>query len=150
MASLSERIDGDLKSAMKASDGLRVSVLRLLKAALKNRQIEKGGLSEEDEITVLSTLAKQRREAIDQYRKAGREDLAQKEADELPILQAYMPEQMSPEELEGMIMEAIRESSAKGASDMGKVMKLVTPKTKGRADGKLVSERVKELLSRSA
>lgn len=153
MSSLDERIDGDLKSAMKASamqssERLRVSVLRMAKAALKNRAIDKQApLTEDEELSVLSTLSKQRRESIEQYRKAGREDLAKKEEEELAIVQAYMPEQLSAEELDRLVEEAIRESGAKGASEMGKVMKLLMPKVKGRADGKTAGERVKALLS---
>ena len=147
MPSITEKIEEDLKSAMKASLGLRVSVLRLIKSALKNRQIEKQSpLSEEEEIAVLSTLSKQRRESIEQYRKAGREDLAKKEEDELSIIQSYMPEQLSPDKIDALIKEAIEECGAKGLSDMGKVMKVLMPKVKGRADGKAVSERVKAIM----
>jgi len=147
MPSITEKIEEDLKSAMKASLGLRVSVLRLIKSALKNRQIEKQSpLSEEEEIAVLSTLSKQRRESIEQYRKAGREDLAKKEEDELSIIQSYMPEQLSPDEIDALIKEAIEECGAKGLSDMGRVMKVLMPKVKGRADGKAVSERVKAIM----
>jgi len=147
MPSITEKIEEDLKSAMKASLGLRVSVLRLIKSALKNRQIEKQSpLSEEEEIAVLSTLSKQRRESIEQYRKAGREDLAKKEEDELSIIQSYMPEQLSPDKIDALIKEAIEECGAKGLSDMGRVMKVLMPKVKGRADGKAVSERVKAIM----
>ena len=141
------KIDDDLKSAMKASDSLKVSVLRMAKAAIKNRQIDTGKeLSDDDIIPVLSTLAKQRRESIEQFSKGGRQDLAEKERLELSVLQSYLPEQITPEELDRIILEAIKESSAAGAGDMGKVMRLVMPRTKGAADGKLVSQRVKELL----
>ena len=141
------KIDDDLKSAMKASDSLKVSVLRMAKTAIKNRQIDTGKeLSDDDIIPVLSTLAKQRRESIEQFSKGGRQDLAEKERLELSVLQSYLPEQITPEELDRIILEAIKESSAAGAGDMGKVMRLVMPRTKGAADGKLVSQRVKELL----
>jgi uncharacterized protein YqeY len=145
--SLLQRFDDDLKVALKASDSLRVSVLRMAKAALKNKQIDKGGdLSEEEIISVLSTLSKQRKESIEQFSKGGREDLAEKERQELAILQSYMPEQLSPEELDRIIIEAIKESSAQGIKDMGKVMRLLMPRVKGAADGKVVNQRVKELL----
>ncbi len=141
------KIDDDLKSAMKASNSLKVSVLRMAKAAIKNRQIDTGKeLSDDDIISVLSTLAKQRRESIEQFSKGGRQDLAEKEERELTLLQSYLPEQISPEELDRIILESIAESSAAGAGDMGKVMRLVMPRTKGAADGKIVSQRVKELL----
>ena len=142
-----QRLDDDLKAALKASDSLKVSVLRMTKAALKNRQIDKGGdLSEEDVSAVLSTAAKQRRESIEQFSKGGREDLAAKERLELIILQSYLPKQLSPEELDGIIIGAIKEISAKGLKDMGKVMRLVMSRAKGAADGKIVGQRVKDLL----
>lgn len=141
-------IEADLKAAMKASESLRVSTLRLVKAALKNKEIDKKApLSDDEALSVLSTLAKQRRESIEQFTKAGRPDLADKEQKELEILQAYMPKQLSTAELDAAIAEAIRESGAQGPSDMGKAMKAVMAKVKGQADGKAVGERVKELLS---
>lgn len=144
---LLERFDDDLKVALKASDSLKVSVLRMAKAALKNKQIDKGGdLSDEEIISVLYTLSKQRKESIEQFSKGGREDLAEKERQELAIIQSYMPEQLSPEELDRIIIEAIKESSAQGIKDMGKVMRLLMPRVKGAADGKVVNQRVKELL----
>ncbi len=145
--SLLERFDNDLKVALKASDSVKVSVLRMAKTALKNKQIDKGGdLSDEEIISVLSTLSKQRKESIEQFLKGGREDLAEKERQELAIIQSYMPEQLSPEELDSIIIETIKESSAQGIKDMGKVMRLLMPRVKGAADGKVVNQRVKELL----
>ncbi len=145
--SLLERIDGDLKTSLKAGEALRVSVLRLLKAAAKNRQIEKGQeLSDEELLSVIATLAKQRRESIELFSKGGREDLAEKERLELAVLQSYLPAQLAPEELERMILVAIEESGAKGEADIGKVMRVLMPRTKGLADGKWVNNRAKELL----
>jgi hypothetical protein len=145
-----QELDDDLKVALKASDSLKVSVLRMTKAALKYREIDKrGDLSEEEIMAVLSTLAKQRRESIEQFSRAGREDLAEKERLELIILQSYLPEQISPEELDVIIIEALKETSAKGAGDMGKVMRLVMSRTKNSADGKMVSQRVKDLLEQA-
>lgn len=142
-----QKLDDDLKAALKASDSLRVSALRMAKAALKYRQIDKGGdLSAEDVVAVLSTMAKQRRESIEQFSKGGREDLAEKERLELEILRSYLPEQATPEELDNVIVEAIKETSAEGIKDMGKVMRIVMSRVKGTADGKLVSQRVKDLL----
>src|SRR4030042_2266921 len=113
-----QKLDDDLKTALKASDSLRVSVLRMAKAALKYRQIDKGGgLSAEDVVAFLSTMAKQRRESIEQFAKGGREDLAEKERLELEILRSYLPEQATPEELDGVIVEAIKETSAEGIKD---------------------------------
>lgn len=148
--SLLKRIDEDLKAAMKSSDAIRLSALRMAKAAMKNLQIEKSReLSDEEIIAVLSTMAKQRRESIDQFSKGGRKDLAEKEQMELSVLQSYMPAQLSPDELENLIAQAIQESSARSEADMGKVMKVLMPKIKGVADGKWVNTRVKELLSSS-
>jgi uncharacterized protein YqeY len=145
-----QKLDDDLKAALKASDSLRVSVLRLAKAALKNRQIDKmGELSGEDILAVITTLTKQRKESIELFSKGGREDLADKERQELTILRSYLPKQLTPEELDGIILEAIKESSATGMKDMGKVMRLVMPRVKGTADGKIVNQRVTDLLEKA-
>lgn len=141
------RFDEDLKRAMKASESTKVSVLRMLKSALKNRQIEEGrGLTDDEIIKVVSTLVKRGRDSLEQFSKAGRADLAKKEEDEIAVLQSYMPEQLGSEELDRIIVESIRESSAKTAQDMGKVMRILMPKIKGIADGKYVNNRVNELL----
>lgn len=146
--SLIERIDADLKHALKKSDKITLSTLRLAKAALKNKEIEKGAhLSDEEIISVLSSLSKQRRESIEQYAKGGRDDLVSSEKAELAVLQGYLPQQLSEEELEKIIRAAVQEISASGAGDIGKVMKVVMPQVKGRADGKLVNKKVSELLS---
>lgn len=145
--SLVKRFDDDLKAAMKASESLKVSVLRMLKAALKNRQIEKGGdLSDEDVVTILSSMVKQRRDSVDQFSAAGRLDLADKEKQEIEMLQVYMPPQLGPEEIDSIIAASIREASAQNPSDIGKVMKILMPKLKGLADGKYVNQRVKEII----
>ena len=147
--SLQQRLDDDLKGAIKSSDKLKTSVLRMLKAAIKNKQVEKNReLSEEEVISVISTLSKQRRESIELFSKGGREDLADKEKQELLILQAYLPSQLTPDQLDRLIVETIQESSAEGVKDMGKVMRLLMPRIKGAADGKLVNQRVKELLEK--
>jgi uncharacterized protein YqeY len=148
--SLLQKLDDDLKTALKASESLKVSVLRMAKAALKNRQIDKREeLSEEDIISVILTLIKQRKESIEQFSKGGREDLAEKERHELSILQSYLPRQLTKEELDTIIIEAIKESSSKGTKDLGKVMRLVMPRVKGTADGKIVNQRVKDLLEQA-
>jgi hypothetical protein len=147
--SLLQKFDDDLKRALKASDSLKVSVLRLAKAALKNKQIDKGEeLSDDEIISTISTLSKQRRESIELFSKGGREDLAEKERQELAILQSYLPKQLTPEELDAIIAEAIKESSASGLKEIGKVMRLVMQRVKGAADGKIVNQRVKELLEK--
>jgi len=144
---LLQKLDEDLKTALKTSDKLKLSVLRMAKAAVKNQQIDKGReLQDEEILAIFSTLAKQRRESIEQFSKGGREDLAQQEKQELLILQSYMPVQLSVEELNAMILQAIKESSAENEGDMGKVMKILAPRIKGVADGKWVNNRVKELL----
>jgi uncharacterized protein YqeY len=148
--SLLQKIDDDLKRALKESDSLKVSVLRLAKAALKNKQIDKQEeLSDDEIISTLSTLSKQRRESIELFSKGGREDLAEKERQELAILQSYLPKQLTPEELDAVIAEVIKESSASGLREIGKVMRLVMQRVKGAADGKIVNQRVKELLEKA-
>lgn len=148
METVLQKLDIELKEALKARDEIKLSTLRMIKASLKNREIEKmSSLSGDDIITVLSTLSKQRRESIEQYIAASRPDLAEKEEKELRIIQTFLPKQLSPEELDKIILEAIKESGAASASDIGKVMKIVSPKTKGQADGKTVNNRVKEILT---
>ncbi|MBI5639207.1 MAG: GatB/YqeY domain-containing protein [Nitrospirae bacterium] len=145
--SLLHVFDGDLKTALKASDKVRLSVLRLLKSAIKNQQIEKGReLSDEEILSVISSLAKQRKDSIEQFSRGGREDLADQERLELSILQSYMPQQLSAEEIERMIVSAIQESGAKDEKDLGKVMRILMPRLKGLADGKTVNNRARELL----
>jgi len=145
--SLLQKLDEDLKTALKTSDKLKLSVLRMAKAAVKNQQIDKGReLRDEEILAIFSTPAKQRRESIEQFSKGGRDDLAQQESQELLILQSYMPVQLSVEELNAMILEAIKESFAENEGDMGKVMKILAPRIKGVADGKWVNNRVRELL----
>jgi uncharacterized protein YqeY len=147
--SLHQRLDDDLKRAIKSSDKLKTSVVRMVKAAIKNRQVEKQReLSEEEIISVILTLSKQRRESIELFSKGGREDLADKEKQEISILQTYLPSQLTQEELDRLIIESIQESSAVGVKDIGKVMRLLMPKVKGTADGKMVNQRVKELLEK--
>jgi hypothetical protein len=145
--SLLRRFDDDLRQALKASERSKVSVIRMVKAAVKNAQIEKGReLTDEEIISVLFTMAKQRRESIEQFTRGSRADLVRNEEQELGILQSYMPQQLGNDEIERMIHDAIRESSAAGAQDMGKVMRILMPRIRGLADGKYVNQRVKELL----
>ena len=145
--SLLERLEEDLKKALKESDKLKLSVLRMAKSAIKYQQIDKGRpLTDEEVVSVLSTMAKQRRESIDSFSKGGRTELAEQEKQELSILQSYMPKQLSNEEVDNIIRQAISESGSKNEADMGKVMKILMPRVKGVADGKWVNNRVKELL----
>ncbi len=143
-----KRLDAELREALKSRNELKVSVIRMIKASLKNKSIEKmGTLTDDDMLSVLSSLAKQRSESIEQFSSAGRTDLAEKEKKELEIIQTYLPRQLSPQEIDDIIRSAISECGASSPNDIGKVMKIVSPKTKGTADGKIVSQRVKELLS---
>jgi len=137
-----------LKEALKSRDDLKVSVIRLIKASLKYKEIEKmSSLTDAEILSVLSTLAKQRRESIEQFSAAGRSDLADKETKELEIIQSYLPNQLSLSELDDIIRLAISESGATTLNDLGKVMKVLMPKVKGVADGKIVNLRVKEALT---
>lgn len=146
---LIEKIEEDFKNALKSGDKNRVSVLRLLKSALKNKEIElMKPLSDEDCLAVISSQIKQRRDSIEQYTKAQRPDLAEKERQELDILLSYMPRQLTPEEIDEVIKSVIKELGAKGPQEIGRVMKAVMPRLKGAADGKLVNQRVRELLEK--
>jgi uncharacterized protein YqeY len=146
--SLLQKFDDDLKTALKASDKVRLSVLRMVKAAAKNKQIEKQlELSDDEVLEILASLVKQRNESIEQFSKGGREDLAERERQERAVLQLYLPEQLSPEELEGLIRQAIEKASAKSVADLGRVMKILMPRVKGVADGKWINTRVRELLN---
>lgn len=145
--SLKEQLSSELKDSLKSGERLKVSVIRLIMAALKNREIEKRDtLSEEEIIEMLVSLSKQGKESIEGFKKGGRQDLVEKETAELKIIESYLPQQLTPEEIKEKVREAITESGASGVKDVGKVMKILMPRVKGRADGKLVNEMVKELL----
>jgi len=147
--SLQQQIVADLTSAMKAKDAERLSTLRMVKANLMNRQIEKGSELSDDEVTkALQSLLKQRRDSIEQYEKAGRNELAAKEQSEISVIETYLPQAASPAEIDAAVAEAISESGATSMKDMGAVMKAAMAKLAGKsADGKLVSEAVKSRLS---
>jgi len=148
MPSLKERLDTDLKDAQKKKEALRVSVIRMLKTTIKNREVEKiGQLTEQELLQAVNSQIKTRMEAIDGFKKGGRQDLVTKEESELAILKDYLPAQLTREELSALVDKAVEESGAAGPRDMGNVMKLLMPDVTGRADGKLVSEMVKERLS---
>ena len=145
--SIQDRLSEEMKAAMRARDSLRLGTIRMARTALKNAEIEaRQELDDAAAIKVLSTLVKQRREAAEAYR-ATRPELADKEEQELLVLQEFLPAQLSEAELEEMIAKAITASGASSMRDMGAVMKLVTPQTTGRADGKLVSEIVRKQLA---
>ena len=147
--SLSKQIVSDLTAAMKAQDAARTSTLRMVKAAMMNRQIEKGAeLDDEDMQKLLRSLVKQRRDSIEQYEKAGRQELVDKETAEIAVIETYLPAAASQEEIEEAVRAAIAESQASSMKDMGKVMKAVQAALAGKnADGRLVSEVVKSKLS---
>ena len=135
------------KAALKSRDTVKLSTLRLLLAAVHNEEIRlRKELGAEEIQKVIATLSKQRSEAIDLYRKGGRNDLAQKEESELEILQAYLPQPLTEQEVQTLIRESIAELGATGVQDLGKVMKQVMPKVSGRTDGKRVNELAKALL----
>ena len=147
--SLSKQIVTDLTAAMKAQDANRTSTLRMVKAAMMNRQIEKGSeLDDDDMQKLLRSLVKQRRDSIEQYEKAGRQELVDKEKAEIQVIETYLPQAASQEEIEQAVSAAIAETGASSMKDMGKVMKAAQAALAGKnADGKLVSEVVKGKLS---
>ena len=149
--SLRERLSEDLKSAMKTGDTLKVSVIRLALSEVRNTEIAKGhALSDEEGLEVLARESRKRRESIEQFEKAGRADLVDKESAELRILAEYLPEQLSEAEITGIAQEVISELQATSKADKGKVMAALVPKTRGRADGKLVSQVVDRMLDGSS
>jgi uncharacterized protein len=145
---LDQKIVEDLKKAMKEKETLRLSCLRMLKAALKNLQVDKQRKLKDDEIQgVLSSLIKKGKESAKEYRKADREDLALKEEAEVAIFYDYLPQQLTSEDIEKILREIISEISAEKLSDLGKIMKIAMPKMAGKAQGKEVNEIAKRLLA---
>ncbi len=146
---LMEKISIDLKNALKSGEKLRLETIRTIRAALLEKQVEKrptGGMTPDDETSVLISAAKKRRESIDIFRQAGRNDLADQEEKELLIIQEYLPKQLAQDEIEIIITKIITDVGATSAKDFGKVMPLVMKELKGKADGKIVQETVKKLL----
>jgi uncharacterized protein len=151
MATVRERIDADLKDAMRSKNELNTSVLRMLKSAIKYKEVEPGATGPLDEASILQvigTLIKQRRDSVEQFKSGGRPELAEKEEAEISVLQSYLPKQLTPDELRAEVQAAITEAGAKSAKDMGAVMKVLTPKLQGRAEGRAISEEVKNQLSK--
>ena len=168
---IKDRLTQDLKTAMRDGDKVKVSVLRLLGSLIKNREVAKRGdlakaaagkgaalseaeleaqsqLTDAEVIQAIVTSCKQRRESIEQYRKGKREDLVAAEEAELKILESYLPQALTPEELRAKVVEAIRATGATSEKEMGKVMAALMPQVQGRADGKVVSELVREALGK--
>ncbi len=148
--SLKETISTDLQSAMKKGETLRRETLRTIRAALLEKEIEKrgteAGMTPEDEIGVLTTAAKKRRESIEQFRAANRMELVDQEERELAIIQEYLPKQLSAEEIANAVRQVITDVGASGSKDFGKVMPVAMKALKGKADGKVVQETVKRML----
>lgn len=150
-----EKISKDLATAMKSKDEgreLLVSVLRMIKAAVKNAEIARRGsdkgLTDDDIVNVLSSMVKQRRDSVEQYIKANRRDLADKENKEIEIIQRFLPQQLTETELDTLVMSTIREAGISGVKELGRLMKELMPKVKGKADGKVVNQRAKEMLEK--
>lgn len=155
--SLKDRLNEDLKTAMRARDTPRLNVVRMLKSKLQEREVAERGkhgpdhkLDEQTMIEVVAAYAKQRRDSIAQYEELGRDDLAAKERAELELLTVYLPEQLDEQKIREIVTAAIAESGATEMRQMGDVMKLVMPQVKGKADGKQVNAIVKELLGRQS
>ena len=146
--SFDEKINSEMILAAKAQDKVRLSAIRMMKTAIHNREIDlKRKMNETEFLQLLSSMVKQRKDSIDQFKKGGREDLVNKEEAELKVIQEFMPDQMSEEDIDKEIGKAISEVGAVGIKDMGKVMKILMSKLTGKADGKMVGEKVKEKLS---
>ena len=156
---MKQKLMDDLKAAMKSGDKLKLSVIRGVQSALKNKEIDdrvkpvdpkdtrtQDQKDDESVLAVLKTLVKQRKDSIEQFKAGGRQDLVDQEAAELTVLESYLPQQMDRAELEAIVTEVVQSTGAKGPKEMGNVMKMVMAKTQGRADGKLVSELVKAKL----
>ena len=148
---LKQKLRDELKQSMLARNELKTSVLRMLLSAINYYEIQKGGAgyeaTDEDVLTVIQKEAKQRRDSIEEFKKAERIELADKETKELEMLQVYLPAQMSEEEIKSLVKEAANQTGAKTVAEMGKVMAVLMPKVKGKADGGLVSKIVRESLS---
>ncbi|HEX9023270.1 MAG TPA: GatB/YqeY domain-containing protein [Geobacteraceae bacterium] len=144
---LRERLSEEMKDAMKSRDDLRLSAIRLIRSAVKNKDIElKRELNDQEIVDVIATLVKQRRESIRLFSEAGRQELVEKEEKELAILLGFLPQQLTRAEVAELVARTIAECGAQGAKDMGRVMKALMPHVAGRADGKMVSDVVKEQL----
>jgi uncharacterized protein YqeY len=148
---LTERIDSEMKDAARAQDKRRLGTLRLLKSQLKNLELDetrKTPLTDADVIATVGSMIKQRRDSIEQYTAGKRPELAENEREEIVILEAFLPRQLSDDELVGLVQEAVTASGAKGPKDMGGVMKALMPKVAGKAEGKRVSDAVKAALGK--
>jgi len=144
---LRDKLTEDMKNAMKSRDDLRLSAIRLIRSAVKNKDIElKRDLNDQEIVEVVASLVKQRKESIRLFTEAGRLDLAGKEEKELAVLLEFLPQQLSRDEIAALVEQVVAECGAQGGKDMGRVMKALMPHLAGRADGKIVSELVREKL----
>jgi hypothetical protein len=147
---MNERLQADLEAAMRSRDVLRRETVRMVRAALRNEEVaRRGALDDQATIEVLQREVRKRQEALEMYRQAGRQDLVAKAEGEISIIATYLPQQITAEEIERLAREAIQELGANDVRQMGQVMKVLMPRVKGRADGKLVSETVRALLGGS-
>lgn len=145
--SLTERLENDMKQAMRSKDKVRLSVIRMVRTAIKNAEIDqKVTLSDDDVIAVLNREMKQRRDSLQAFESAGRQDLKEAVEQEIAVLMDYLPQQLTEDELRAIVQEVVAETGATGKAEMGKVMGALMPKVKGRADGKLVNQIVQQAL----
>jgi hypothetical protein len=146
--SLEERLVEEMKQAMKSNDKLRLSTIRMIRSALKNKEIElRKKLEDEDIVKVIQVMVRKGEESVEQFQAGGRMDLVEKEKREIEILKSFLPQPLNQEEILKIIDQSIQETQASSPKDMGKVMKAVMPKIGGKADGKLINQLVKERLS---
>lgn len=146
--SLTQRLNEDLKQALRSGDEVRKSTVRMLMSALKNQQIEnRAPLDDQQELSVVQREVKVRRESAEEYGRIGRQELVEQQLAELSVLQGYLPEQMPDEELRALVEEAVRDTGATSPREMGKVMSALLPRVRGRAEGKKVSDMVRQVLS---
>ncbi|KRE90372.1 MULTISPECIES: GatB/YqeY domain-containing protein [Paenibacillus] len=145
--SLSDRLNEDMKQAMKSQDKFKLSVIRMVRSTIKNSEIDlKRPLDDNEVLDVLTREIKQRKDSLQEFTKAGRDDLADNLSAELVILAEYMPQQLSEEEVKAIVQQTIQQIGASSKADMGKVMTALMPQVKGRADGKLINQLVQQLL----
>jgi uncharacterized protein YqeY len=144
---LNERLNEDMKQAMKSQDKFRLSVIRMVRAAIKNIEIDQRKTLDDNEVLdILSREIKQRRDSLHEFEKAGRDDLAETVKAEIAVINDYLPQQLSEEEVKAIVQQTIQETGASSKAEMGKVMSALMPKVKGRADGKLVNQLVQQNL----
>jgi len=150
MATLKERLDADLKDSMRSKTELRTTVIRAIKSAIKYKEVEPGASALDDAgvLTVIAGLIKKGRDSVEQFKAGNRPEMAEKEEAEIAVLQSYLPQQLTPDELAAAVQAAIAEVGAQSSKDMGMVMKNLTPKIQGKAEGKAISEAVKAQLAK--